>query len=184
MHEFPRYINWGVPLAAFTGPMASGKTYSAERLFPLYKKMSLAAPLKETARVYYGVSGKTNIERQILQELADDIKKWDNDVFTKMLINRVYNYYDDGGRLPVVVDDLRFPSEAKWLREYGFKIVRVIVPEETRMARIKEKYPDTDISRFSHSSEKLWKDIKPDFTIHGDNDTDIVELQEVLLRDI
>lgn len=183
MLEFPPIIDTRVPRVAFVGPMCSGKTFAAENLFPEYKRFSLAGPLKATALEYYGVKGKTNEERQILQELADDIKKWDNDVFTKRLLWGVYDYFTHEQTLPVVVDDMRFVHEADHMREHGFTIVRVLVPEEVRQARIAEKYPDTDPARFNHPSEKQYKDIKPHFTISGNGMEGLSNLREILLRD-
>lgn len=178
MLEYPAKFKLDVPRVAFYGPMASGKTYAAENIFPRYEKFSLAKPLKDTAREYYGVTGKTNEERQILQELADDLKKWDNNVFTKRLLLEVVRAYATGLRRPAVVDDLRFPHEARDLKDHGWIIVRVQVPESIRMARIKEKYPDTDPARFEHASETQWRDIIPDFTILGDGDADLVALRQ------
>ncbi len=166
-----------VPLVSFFGPMASGKTTAAQTIFNRYEKMSLAAPLKATALEYYGVTGKTNDERQILQELADDLKKWDNDVFTKRLLWNVYNFLVSGAKRPIVVDDMRFTHEARDLKAYGFTLVRVEVPDGLRLARIKEKYPDTDPARFEHASEKQWRDIIPDYVISGDGDLDIKALR-------
>lgn len=180
MLEYPGKFKLDVPRVAFYGPMASGKTYSAQNIFPRYEKFSLAGPLKKTALEYYGVTGKSNEERQILQELADDLKKWDNDVFTKRLLIEVTRAYATGLRRPAVVDDLRFTHEARDLKEHGFTIVRVEVPDSVRMARIQEKYPDTDPSRFEHVSETDWKNIIPDFVISGDGDTDLVALRQKL----
>lgn len=196
MLEYPPEFDYGMPMVAFIGPMASGKTTAAQNLFPKYEKLSLAGPLKKTAKEYYGVTGKTNEERQILQELADDLKKWDNDVFTKRLLWEAHNllhdshvkYYNEYEgkelplieKLPIVVDDLRFKHEADDLKRYGFILVRVFVPDDVRFARIAEKYPDTDPSRFEHKSEKDWKNITPDYTILGDGTEAVTHLREVL----
>lgn len=178
MLSYPPKLDINIPRVAFYGPMCSGKTYSSENLFTRYQKFSLAGPLKATAKEYYGVTGKTNDERQILQELADDLKKWDNDVFTKRLLLSVYDFYMDGNKKPVIIDDLRFTHEARDLKEHGFTIVRVQVPESVRMARIAEKYPDTDPARFEHASEQQWKEIIPDFVISGDGDIDLRALRQ------
>lgn len=170
MLEYPDPFTDSRVRLAFFGPMASGKTFIAENLFPNYHKESLAKPLKDTARFYYNVTGKSNSERQILQELADDLKKWDNNVFTKLLLWRVREYYltyDGERKHPVIVDDLRFPHEANDLRAYGFQIIRVSVSEDLRLSRIADKYPDTDPARFSHPSETAMKDIMEDIRVSG-----------------
>lgn len=182
MLEYPPIPKTNVPMVAFFGPMGSGKTYAADNVFTKYQKFSLAAPLKATAREYYGVTGKTNDERQILQELADDLKKWDNDVFTKRLLWSVTDYLNSGAKKPIVIDDMRFIHEARDLRVFGFTLVRVEVPESVRLARIKAKYPDTDLARFEHASETQWRDIIPDFVIAGDGDIDLRALLPKVVR--
>ena len=182
MLEYPSIPKTDVPMVSFFGPMGSGKTYSADTLFSRYEKFSLAAPLKATAREYYGVTGKTNDERKILQELADDLKKWDNDVFTKRLLWKVFEYLESGARKAGVVDDMRFTHEARDLRKFGFTLVKVEVPDSVRMERIRRKYPDTDPARFEHSSETQWRDIIPDYTISGDGETDLRALRMKLGR--
>lgn len=172
MLDYPPHFGPEGIRIAFYGPMASGKTYLAEKLFNNYHKESLARPLKETAKLFYGVTGKTDSERQILQEFADDIKKWDEHVFTKLLLHRLNEHYAAYAMMgnhpgPVVVDDLRFQHEADDLRDYGFSIIRVSVPEVTRLERIKEKYPDTDPARFSHRSETDLNNIVPDENVLG-----------------
>lgn len=178
MLEYPPNIDYGEPQIAFFGPMGSGKTFAAQNLFSDFVKFSLAGPLKQTAADYYNVTGKSNDERQILQELADDLKKWDNDVFTKRLLWSIHYFRQAGGKGPAIIDDLRFIHEANDLRRYGFLLIRVYVDEEVRLARIAEKYPDTNPARFQHASEKQWKDIKPDFTIHGEGNGPLDGLRE------
>lgn len=170
MLEYPDNFGPGRIRIAFFGPMASGKTFMAENVFSKYHKESLAKPLKKSARFYYNVQGKTDLERKILQELGDDIKKWDREVFAKLLLWRIREYYlsaDGEPKYPVVVDDLRFPYEADALRQFGFQIVRVSVPENLRLERIAEKYPDTDPARFSHPSETAMQDIIEDIRVTG-----------------
>jgi hypothetical protein len=179
MLQYPEIVNHGAPMVAFYGPMCSGKTTAAEKLFRPYSKLSLAAEIKQIAANLYGVTGKTNDERKILQELADDLKKWDGNVFTKKLLNLI-QFVDHS--LPIVVDDVRYNHEAQDLRRYGFKIVRVYVPEDIRQARIAAKYPDTDPARFEHPTEKDWKNIEPDFTISGEGEEGLANLREILKR--
>ena len=181
MLQYPPPFKYPQPMVAFFGPMASGKTYAAANLFPQYAKYSLAAPLKKTALEYFDVTGKSNNERQILQELADDIKKWDNDVFTKRLLWNIWQDFKYEMVVdPIVCDDLRFTHEARDLRDYGFILVRVDVPEDLRLARIAEKYPDTDPSRFQHKSEKDWKNIKYDYMISGNGEEGLNSLREAI----
>ena len=176
----------GTPRIAFFGPMCSGKTYAAEHLYKRdgRKLFSFATPIKRTASTLYRVTGKTNEDRKVLQSLGDLLKTLDRDVFTKYLLHDINLYYEefyeDEIPKPILVDDLRFPYEADFLKENGFILVYVATPEEVRFKRIQEKYPDTQPERFDHVSEQEWKNIAQDYIIYGDED---IEKEAVMLRE-
>jgi hypothetical protein len=46
---------------------------------------------------------------------------------------------DHGWSGPIVCDDVRFPNEADALRELGFRIIRIIRPEEDRLASLSKQ---------------------------------------------
>lgn len=150
---------------AFAGPMCVGKTALAKSLEEKgYKKLAFADKLKAISYDLYGLQGKNNFTRKLLQELADDLKKWDKELFIKHLLLQVEHQINNGFE-KLVVDDLRFPAEAKALKENGFIIVGVTCDENIRLNRIKRLYPDTESSRMEHPSEKGWQQMKFDYEI-------------------
>ena len=152
---------------AFAGPMCVGKTTLADGLAGLYDgytKIAFADTLKGLAYSLYGVQGKDNESRKLLQELADDLKKWDYAVFIKSLLTKAELLIKDGHE-KLVVDDVRFREEAEALQKNGFVLFRVTCEENVRRNRIKTLYPDMDSSRMNHPSEHGWKSMKFDYNI-------------------
>ena len=150
---------------AFAGPMCVGKTYLAKGLeIQGYTRISFANLLKSLAYNLYGLQSKDNTTRKLLQELSDDLKKWDNNLFITYLLMQAKKEIDNG-YTKLVVDDLRFKAEEEALRKNGFVIVNVTCEEEVRLNRVFRLYPDTDQSRLLHPSEHGWKSMKFDHTI-------------------
>lgn len=166
---------------AFAGPMCSGKTTLATVLADDYDytKVGFATLLKDIATELYGVVEKNNEGRKLLQEFADDLKKWDANLFTTHLLMEVEGYmYDDlphtGRRF--VLDDLRFQHEFDALKRNGFTIIGVACEEEVRQARIRKLYPDTDPARFNHVSEQEWQNMNFDYWIDNTTEQGITTL--------
>lgn len=155
---------------AFYGPMVSGKSYCADMLYKrsAYHKVAFAHKLKQIAAELYGVTGKNGNDRTLLQALGEDLRKHDPEVWIKYLLSTVKNIdagYSIGTRF--VLDDLRYPNEGTYLRQNGFTLILVIVPEEERRQRLARLYPETPASAYYHESESGWKDIAPDFVIES-----------------
>jgi adenylate kinase family enzyme len=157
-HEFDR--------VAFAGPMCSGKTTLADILVNDYDyvKVSFAGLLKQTAKTLYGVVEKNNEGRKLLQELADDLKKWDANLFTTHLLLDIEDYITEG-EIKFVLDDLRFQHEFDALKNAGFTIVGTKCRDDVRLQRIAKLYPDTDPSRFEHPSERGWETMNMDYWV-------------------
>ena len=169
---------------AFAGPMCVGKTTLANSLavtFMGYSKLSFANRLKSLVYNLYGEQEKNNQGRLMLQVLSDDLKKWDSNLFIKHLLleaNRLLSQ----GFTKLVVDDLRFKSEADALRKNGFVIIKVTCDEEVRQERIKKLYPDIDAARHTHSSERSWENIKYDYTIDSTTLIALFDLDTVIVH--
>ena len=55
-----------------------------------------------------------------------------------------------------IVDDLRFENEYEYLKEYGFKIIKVDISPDLQEHRLRQEYPEdwqTHINYSSHVSE-------------------------------
>lgn len=84
----------------------------------------------------------------------------------------------------VVVDDCRFPNEAKALREEGFTLVRLLRNEEDRVALMQQKYPTTWEEILNHPSETSLDDFEADVVISADSVTDLTQKAGGLLIEV
>ena len=141
-----------------------------------------AGKLKEIANDLYGTIEKNNEGRRILQELADDLKKWDPLLFTNYLKRQMAEYilYEGVENARIVVDDMRFMHEFEALKESGFTIIGVTCDEDIRRGRIQQLYPDTEDARMEHGSETGWKDMPFDYWIKNNGYDGIVGLRDIL----
>jgi dephospho-CoA kinase len=147
---------------AFTGNLCSGKSYLAKILMKKYnlELYSFAGKIKEIATDLFQMAQK---DRLLLQNIADKMKEIDPDIWIKYLLN------DIGDKDNIIIDDLRFENEVNYLKEHGFTIIRLNVPDDIQMERIKNTYPTTyeeHIKGMSHNSESEIKNLNVDLDLH------------------
>lgn len=151
---------------AICGPMASGKSWIAERLVSMgFERVSLARGVKR-----FGASIlETLIEeglvapeqagikqRRLLQTIGAEGRAIDPNLWIRDAINESERHD------MVVIDDMRFVNEARALAAEGFHIVRLSFPdEESQLRRLRTAYPGDwqrhwdardDVSEAEHSA--------------------------------
>lgn len=132
---------------AFSGKICAGKTYAANQVVERIgaTKMSIADPLKHIAYTVFGMDPIIK-DRKLLQELGSAMKEIDQNVWINCFVN---NLPPTGN---IVVDDVRFVNELMTLKQHGFTVVRLEIPEHIRMKRCEELYPETTTNH-NHISE-------------------------------
>lgn len=146
---------------AISGKMCSGKstlkeflkdkilncynTVENNSILPL-QELSFGHPIKE---MYYSYFNWSSIkDRRGFQSIGDAFRDIDRDVFAKRLIDKIE--MDS----IVIVDDLRFKNEMKYLKENGFITIRIEVAEDIQRARFYKLYPGQDYTQSrEHISE-------------------------------
>jgi dephospho-CoA kinase len=169
---------------AFVAPMCGGKSFAARILMNDfgYTQFAFADKLKSVVSelLDVNVTVKDNHTRKVLQQFSADCKKWRPDVWIESTLEEIAKS-QTYGITKVVIDDLRFIHESDILRENGFTIIRVATPENIRMDRVTQLYPDTSAEAHEHASEKEWLDIVPDFTISGVGHETLHDLDEIIM---
>lgn len=166
---------------AFVGPMGSGKTWAANYLANHhdYTRVSLAGKLKALAYEMYGIQGKDGNDRLVLQALGTDLRKHDEDVWIKYLLNTIKNA-DTKIHTKFVIDDVRYINEADTLRKNGFIIIRIVTDTELIEARLTRLYPNRPAQAVLHPSETEQIDIREDYTFDNDQYLATLNLDNLL----
>lgn len=152
---------------AFVGPMASGKTWCANYFVNNHNfiKISFADKLKAICYELYGIQSKDGKAREILQEVGQDLRKHDPNVWIKYTLNKVNDIENNWGFKGVVIDDVRYVNEAKALKKNGFLLIGVETDITVRADRIRKLYPNLPEAVHDHTSEQELRDIQVDFSL-------------------
>ena len=78
------------------------------------------------------------------------MKEIDKDVWAKYTMRQI------GNKENVIIDDLRFQNELNYLKQNGFKIIKLLIDDDTQLLRLSEKYRkdfNNHMSRRNHNSE-------------------------------
>jgi len=184
------------------GKFAVGKTSVANILESNhgYVRMSIASSLKQFvnemyARDVYGtdegavlqksdsilintVDGRRMVTvRQLLQDIGNQMKLIDQDIWLRGVRHQVLLWNEMGKS--VVIDDVRFPREAEYLKNIGFINVRLAASEETRLERYFRTYGIKPTRQeLTDKSETAVDAITPDYELDGERSAE--ELADVV----
>lgn len=135
---------------ALLGNLGSGKTTAAYFFIRNYGYIfeSLANPMRETVKSYFGIEKGDPRYRRVMIDLGDWARAIDIDVFVKLLFKRIKNQPG-----PFVVDDARRMNEVKALIEAGFLVLYLDCPLEIRRERCLKRDGNFDESALYHLTE-------------------------------
>ena len=128
---------------ALAGKMGAGKTSVAELLMRRhgYVRLAFADQLRAMLEPAYGKIDKASIYatfngiisgRQLLQQSGAALRSMDEAILLRSLARRIAEL---SPRMPIVIDDVRLPVEAEFVRDLGFTVVRLECDAETRKHR-------------------------------------------------
>ena len=188
-----------VLLVGFSGKIGSGKDYVAKNIFlPLLEKkqkikyaiLAFADSLKSECSLRYGYNydklynNKDTLVRERLKLVGDEYRsKYGKNVFVnniKLQIELLKNKSDIN---TILITDVRYPEEMKFIKEYGGKIYRVNAKNRTNLKIKKEcKNIKKNIDKISNAlSETLLDKEKFDGYINNDfNDNPVEECIKLL----
>jgi phosphomevalonate kinase len=176
---------------ALSGKRLSGKSTAARVLkdFGFYS-VSFGDCVKDEVAEDHHVSvfdviKNKEIYRQALQQKGESRRAEDPTHWIKQLADKMARADAQPYKYPhIVLDDLRYQNEAQWLRDNGWKLVRIdvnpYVLQERRTLALGEGYdttPDLHISETDLDDWTGW-----DYTIHNDYSLDVfkTDVKEIL----
>jgi dephospho-CoA kinase len=155
---------------AFVGKMAVGKSYYASLLRQeLIDKginssiIHISSKIKELATELFGMKDK---DRDLLQNIAGKMRDIDEDVWIKYLIYHVKKE----GKLPFIVDDVRFKDEVDLLREnFDLLVIKIESDDTYRRSVYRSKYGKEPTEKeLNDITETSSDDIIPDMVLIND----------------
>lgn len=163
-------------IIAFTGLICSGKDFAAQQFINKlkYRKIGFADPLKEEVAKRFGVTvGDIELEKDLyrsaLQELGEGKRQDDENYWVRIHHDTFFSLPENQ---PVVVTDLRYPNELRYLQALDALIVSVRVDEAVRRKRILRRYPLTTEEELNHTSER--QIIPAHFKLDGELDRELI----------
>ena len=125
---------------AISGKMCTGKSTLLKILQskePLFTRVSLADPVKDVAWNYF-MMPKGEKDRKLLQQIGQRFRSIRASVWIDILHHKG-NLMLTKGEFPIC-DDVRFPNELESMRDKNWVLVRLTLPEEEQLNRIKRTY--------------------------------------------
>ena len=163
---------------AITGKMCYGKTTIANiiKLYDnKYQIFSFGQKVKDIATDLFDMQNK---DRTLLTSIGTKMREIDSDIWVKYIIKNCRDLEN------VVIDDLRYQNEYRYLIENNFKIIVLTLPVEIQIMRIKELYPENYIDHLNnmfHVSEKGIDFIDNDY-LNIDMSQDIETIRDIVYK--
>ncbi len=146
---------------AIFGKMCSGKStlfkyiqfYLDEKYNMKMKKVSFADKIYDIAYDLFQMKEKN---RKLLQDIGENLRRIDEDIFTKYTFQKIYNMDH------VIIEDCRLLSEFRYLVDFRdnqndrFIKIKINITPEFQVQRLKLCYPDTyedHLKNLNHRSE-------------------------------
>ena len=148
---------------AVVGKMCSGKTTLANMImekYPNYKRYSFGQKVKDVAVDLFHMKGK---DRSLLVKIGGYMRDINPDVWVNYLMKQIVNVDN------CIIDDIRYQNEVDACIKNGFTFIKLSIPRDVQIERIKRVYPDNyedHINNINHNSET--NDLKIDKCIEID----------------
>ena len=163
---------------AITGKMCYGKTTVANIIKEYdneYQIFSFGQKVKDIATDLFDMQNK---DRTLLTSIGTKMREIDSDIWAKYIIKSCRDLEN------VVIDDLRYQNEYRYLLEHDFKIIVLTLPVEIQIKRIKELYPENyqdHLNNMFHVSEKGIDFIDNDY-LNIDMSQDIETIRDIIYK--
>lgn len=162
---------------AITGKICSGKSTLANKLKNILKleKYSFANNVKKYAKEIFEMEYK---DRKLIQDFAEKMKEIDNNIWIKQLDKEIKD------KIHIVIDDLRFENEYKYLKKNKYYIIKLVIDKNQQIKRIEDLYKDKayeHLERLEHISECNIDKLNADLTINTE-DVDIKTILKTIIH--
>lgn len=124
---------------------------------------------------------KNNDIRLLYQLIGASFRQhFGEDIWINALIRKIEVFQSQGQSL-FICDDVRYKSEYVVLKDFGFKVIRLDINEETQKRRVKNLYGNLDPKRLRHSSEIDLDDVR-DFDFIASTDDPLEKMLDSIVN--
>ena len=176
VHPRPTLVRPNLLRIAFAGKICSGKTTMAGRVQAVARKhhtvverIAFGDSVKEVAKTCFGYDGTKYADHELLVDISTNMRDIRPDVWVDCLRRKMLS----SDTLHWVVDDVQHQNEAEMLRSMGFTIFRIDIPEDVRIERLKQTYPDHRCVQHYTTENELFE--VDGVLSHTENDVVVVE---------
>lgn len=152
LNQYKKYftISFNMKIA-IAGKICSGKSTLCKGIIKKFsninfEKRSFADGVYELAYKLFDMKEK---DRNLLQAIGTNMRKIDKDVWAKNTVKNI-----EGKN--IIIDDLRYPNEMKYLIDNDFFIIKLNISKKLQLERLKNTYPNSwksQIPKLTHESE-------------------------------
>lgn len=170
-----------IPSFAFIGKMCSGKNTYADRLrarlelefgVSVYRP-AISEKINEIAKDLFGMKEK---DRMLMQDIGSKMKEIDKRVWARYLVRDIRGR----GRMPFVIDGLRFPEDIEVLKENfpELVVVKLESDEKERLEMYRKTYGRYPTKKeLENVTEREIARLPADMTLFNKYDKEELELQ-------
>ena len=162
---------------AIVGKMRSGKDTLANFFITNNdaNQIAFGDGIKKVAKMYFPEIVANGKPRKLYQDIGQQFRAIDPDVWVKDL-NRVLTNSMDMGETEFVVSDVRQMNEYLYLKKMGFTVIKVEAHDEIRIERIKRSGDIFLPEDFYHETETSVDSISWDYLI--ENNTSLLDFYD------
>jgi hypothetical protein len=168
---------------ALVGKIHVDKTFVAEhlRVYHGFERRSMSDPLKIFIKQVYYFHDYKRVPWERRQAMYDALYKIDKEMWVKSMQERVKRAIK-----PTVIDDVRYLSELKALKEMDFKVIRVLSPKRKRVAMNTIGKHSAAGTLYLHElyNKDFTQEIEADYNIHHKDRDSTRQQVDLIMADI
>jgi len=162
---------------ALIGKARTGKDTVGDYLREKYqfKRFYFAKGIEEIIIKYFPSAFDNGKPRGHYLHIGQSMREIDSHVWINYTHNEIEKYLSDNPSAHIMITDCRQLNEATFLREQGYKLIKIVCDESKRIERILDKGEYFDFSTLYHDTEIQSDLIIPDLYIHNNGTLEQLE---------